>query len=71
MNYDEMVIVKFLSGSPETFFSRKEIARHAVKRDVYEQNTRWADAPLNSLVGQGFVELNKRGCYRIKEGVVI
>jgi uncharacterized membrane protein len=71
MTHDEMVIVKFLSGSPETFFSRKEIARHAVKRDVYEQNTRWADLPLASLVGQGLVEVNNRGCYRLKEGVFI
>lgn len=31
----EFAIMKFLKGSPETFFARKEIACKAVKRMVY------------------------------------
>jgi len=71
MTHDEKVIVDFLSGSSETFFSRKEISRHAIKRVVYEANPRWADSPLSSLVGRGIVETNDQGCYRLKEGVII
>jgi hypothetical protein len=71
MTHDEKVIVDFLSGSPGTFFSRKEISRRAVRRPVYEANPRWADSPLASLVGRGVVEMDDRGCFRLKEGAVI
>ena len=50
MTYEEQLILSFLGGSPEAFFGRREIARKAVKRALYEQNQHWADAPLASLV---------------------
>jgi hypothetical protein len=56
----------FLETSPETFFARKEIARRAVKRKVYEEDPHWADAPLTLLVTMGMVEMNECGLYRLK-----
>jgi len=55
-----------LQGSPNFFLARREIARKALKRAVFEENPHWADAPLVSLVDQGLVEQNESGHYRIK-----
>lgn len=57
----------FLNSSPETYFARREIARRAVRRQVYEENQHWADAPLASLVLKGMVQQNDGGQYRIKK----
>ncbi len=67
MNYDELAILNFLRGSPETFMARREIARKAVKRIIFDENPHWADAPLASLVDQGYVEQDDNGHYRIKK----
>ena len=66
MTADEITILNFLKESPENYFARKEIARRAVRRQVYEQNQHWADAPLAALVGRGTVEQNESGFYRFK-----
>ncbi len=66
MTEEEHAIVTFLGASPETFFARKEIARKAVKRRLYEENPHWLDGPLVSLVLQRLVEQNDAGLYRIK-----
>lgn len=71
MSHEEQIILQFLRENPETFFSRKEISRRAVKRVVYENNPRWADIPLAALVGRGLVEVNDQGCYRFKKDAVI
>ena len=61
----EQTIVTYLSSSPESFFARKEIARRAVRRQVFEENPHWADAALSSLVSQGLIEQNNQGQYRM------
>ena len=71
MTHDEMVIIDFLSGSPDTFFSRKEISRRAAKRADYEASPRWADPALASLVGRGVLETDDRGCFRLKKGAIL
>ena len=43
------LLVSFLQGSPDAFMARKEIARKAVKRSVFEEDPHWADAALASL----------------------
>ncbi len=58
--------MNFLQGSRESFVARREIARKALKRTVFEENPHWADAPLESLVYQKLVEQNESGHYRIK-----
>jgi len=58
--------MNFLKGSPDAYVARREIARKALKRTVFEENPHWADAPLGSLVDQGLVEQNDSGHYRIK-----
>lgn len=68
MTDEEQHIVEFLKGSPDSYFARKEIARKAVKRTVFEQNPRWAEAPLTSLLDKEIVEMNDGGHYRLNTG---
>jgi hypothetical protein len=67
MTYEEMAIVNFLKGGPDSYVARREIARKALKRTIFEENPHWADAPLSSLVDQGKVEQNDSGHYKIKQ----
>jgi hypothetical protein len=66
MSDEELCILNFLQTSPETYFARKEIARKAAKRAVYEANQHWANIPLDALLAQGKIEQNNTGQYRIK-----
>jgi hypothetical protein len=61
-----MAIMTLLRGSPNVYFARREIARKALRRSVFEENPHWADAPLVSLVDQNLVEQDESGHYRIK-----
>jgi hypothetical protein len=65
MTSEEQAIVDFLKGNGQVFVSRKEIARKAVHRSVFEENPRWVDAPLVSLVNQNVVERNDAAQYRL------
>ena len=67
MTYDEMAIMNFLRANPNVYVARREIARKALKRTIFEENPRWADAPLSGLVDQGLVEQDDSGHYRIKK----
>jgi hypothetical protein len=71
MTEAEFDIVHFFQASPGSFFARKEIARRAVKRQVYEQNQHWADAALAALLLNGVIEQNESGLYRLKKDEVI
>ena len=68
MTIEEQVIVHFMRQSPETGFSRMEIARKAVRRKEFEENPRWADAPLNALMDRKVVVLDKSGAFRLNSG---
>ena len=68
MTYEEFAIMNFLKGSPDSYVARREIARKALKRTVFEENPHWADAPLASLVDQRLVEQNESGHYKIRKG---
>jgi len=61
------MVLAFLQGSPESFFGRREIARKAVRRQVFEQNPHWADAPITSLLAKGMIEQSNNSLYRIKK----
>ena len=65
MTYDELAIMNLLRGSPDSYLARREIARKALKRTIFEENPHWADAPLASLIDQRLVEQNESGHYRI------
>jgi len=67
MTNEETTILDFLMAYPESAFSRKEIARKAVRRSVYEENQRWADAPLTALVARKHVEIDDRGYYKYRK----
>jgi hypothetical protein len=61
----EMEIVLFMKANRSAFFARKEIARRARRREEYEENPHWADAPLASLLAQSIVEQNESGHYKL------
>ncbi|MCX6912145.1 MAG: hypothetical protein NT167_03655 [Verrucomicrobia bacterium] len=73
MTYEETAIMNFLNGSRDSYVARREIARKALKRTVFEENPHWVDAPLHwvdaplsGLVDQGLIEQDDSGHYRIK-----
>jgi hypothetical protein len=66
MGDEELTVLNFLKSSPETCFARKEIARRAGRRSLFEENPHWVDAPLAALVGQGLIEINESGLYQFK-----
>ncbi len=66
MTYEESAIMNFLKGSPSAFVGRREIARKAMKRTVFEEDPHWADAPLASLLGQGLIEQDDSASFRIR-----
>jgi hypothetical protein len=67
MTYEELAIVNFLKGSPDAFVARREVARKALKRTIFEEDPHWADAPLTALVEQNVLEQDESGHYRIKK----
>src|SRR5579859_7170908 len=67
MNDEQILILNFLRCSPETWFGKKELARRAVRRRVFEENPHWADAHLMDLIVQGFVEEDQNGQVRLME----
>lgn len=66
MSAEEQNVLDYIKGSPDSYYGRKEIARKAVRRPEFEENPRWADAPLISLVDHDIIEMNDSGCYRVK-----
>ncbi len=66
MTQEEFSIVEFLKLSPETWVSRREIGRKAVRREVYEQDQHWADTHLAALLAKEVIEQNKAGLYKLK-----
>ncbi len=67
MTTEETAIICFLNGSPDAYVSRKEIARKAINRMVFEKNPHWVDAPLASLLERHVIERDEDGRYRIKK----
>ncbi|MFM2295682.1 MAG: hypothetical protein RLZZ350_2095 [Verrucomicrobiota bacterium] len=60
-------IIEYLKGNPETFFSRKEIAKRACHRSVFDEDPQWCVQPLHLLVERGEVEKSDSGHYRIQQ----
>ncbi|TAK92556.1 MAG: hypothetical protein EPO07_19370 [Verrucomicrobia bacterium] len=65
MNSEEQSIIDFMRQSPDAAYTRREIARKAVRRTEYEQNRNWADQPLAALVARGSVETDEGGLYHL------
>ncbi len=68
MTEQEQLVLSFLRSSPDASFSRREIARRAVKRSEYERNRNWVIQPLAALVGRKLVAIDTSGCYRLRLG---
>jgi hypothetical protein len=71
MNEEELIILAFLGASPESYFARREIARRAVKRKVYEENPHWADAALAALLDKRLIEQDESALYRMKHEAIL
>lgn len=67
MSHEESIL-DFMQQSPESSYARKEIARKAIGRAEYEENERWADQPLASLVSLRLIEIDNSGHYRLHQG---
>ena len=65
MTAEEQLIVQFMQQSPDQGYARMEIARKAVRRKEFEENPRWADAPLTALVDRKVIVLDKSGAFRL------
>ncbi len=61
MTYEETLVLQFLEESPESFFSRREIARKAVKRREFEENPQWAVSAIATLLEREEIEENIAG----------
>lgn len=66
MSREEQAIWNFLNDYPQTAFPRREIARRAVKRKVFEEDPNWVNEPLNALAARGVVEVTEDGHYQLK-----
>jgi len=67
MTQEEARILDFLKARPETLFARREIARKAVKRRVFEEDQHWADVPLASLLAQRLIEQDDSGFFKFRK----
>ncbi len=65
MTQEETLILDYLKSRPESAFAKREIARKAAGRTVYDEDPHWADAPLASLVNQSLIEIDHNGNYHI------
>ena len=68
MTAEEQLIIEFMQQCPDNGYGRMEIARKAVRRKEFEENPRWADAPLNALLDRKVVVLDKSGAFRLNTG---
>jgi len=64
MKDDELMILNFLSTCPETVFARREIARKACHRSLFEENPNWVDAPLAALIARNLIVVTESGQYQ-------
>jgi hypothetical protein len=67
MGTDESQILAFLKTVKEVFVSATEIARRADNRQRYDTDRWWAKPVLKHLEGDGLVESNADGDYRLKQ----
>lgn len=67
MTSEEAVILQFLEENPETWFSRREVARKAVSREEYEANRNWASAAFSGLLLRGKIEENESGHVKFRQ----
>ena len=65
MTQEETSVLDYLKSRPESAFAKREIARKAAGRNVYDEDPHWADAPLASLVNQSLIVLDNNGNYHI------
>ena len=71
MTEAEHVILDYLQSSPESYFGRREIARKAVRREVYEENPHWADAAFAALLDRKLIEQDSSGLIRLKKNELL
>jgi hypothetical protein len=67
MSWEEQQILDFLASAPESFFSRREIARKSVKRAFFDENPTWANPVLEGLMNKNLVVQDAAGYYGYKK----
>jgi hypothetical protein len=64
MTAKESDVLNFLKGSPETWYNRREIAKKAGGRKLFEEDNHWCAPALAALVDQELIEQNDSGHYK-------
>ncbi len=67
MSTEESIILQFLENCPDAYFTRREIARKAVKRAKFDEDPNWADGALSFLINAKRVEVDENGAIRHKK----
>lgn len=67
MSTEETVVLGFLEESPETWYSRREVARKAVRRSEWEENPNWAAGAISGLLSRGKIEENSSGSIKFRK----
>jgi len=65
MSEEESQILEFLKSQPQSSCNKREIARRAVHRKVYEENPRWVDAPIQGLLNANLIQMDKNGGFHL------
>ncbi|MCX6895069.1 MAG: hypothetical protein NTZ16_06130 [Verrucomicrobia bacterium] len=66
MTQEERDICRFMKATPEVYYSAREIARCAGRRDMRHQPPDWIIEHLQRLVRRGVMETDNTGHYRLK-----
>jgi hypothetical protein len=66
MDADEQEICTYLESCHSQFVSLKEIARRAGGKSRFREDPNWAAPVLLRLVGNGTLESDSSGCYRLR-----
>jgi hypothetical protein len=67
MTYEESTVMNFLEETPDAWYSRREVARKAVKRKIFQEDPNWAAVAISSLLTQGLIEENVAGTIKFKK----
>ena len=65
MTDEQIRVMNFLRCNPGTWFGRKEIARRATKRKIFEENPNWADMAIADLLLKKIIEQDPTGLVRV------
>ena len=67
MTHEETAILNFLEEAPDAWYSRREVARKAVNRRIYEEDRNWASPAFSGMIERGLIEESATGSIKFKK----